>query len=89
MNYRVFWSPDAELHFEELIHSFPSETALLTSAAKAIDSKLLSDPHDFGESRFENLRVGFTQPLAVLIEVMEDVRTVIVIDVWRIDQAQK
>ena len=32
------------------------------------------------------MRVGFVFPLGVQFEVMDDVRTVIVHDVWRIDR---
>ena len=39
----------------------------------------------FGESRYDAVRVGFVLPLGVQFEVFDDVRTVIVYDVWRID----
>ena len=40
--------------------------------------RLVADPLDFGESRYDQVRIGFERPLAVQFEVLEDVRTVIV-----------
>jgi hypothetical protein len=47
---------------------------------------LIAVPNEFGESRYELIRIGFAFPFGVQFEVMDDVRTVIVHDVWRIDQ---
>ena len=55
-------------------------------AAKEIDRHLLTNPHDFGESRYGVMRIGLVWPLGVQFEVMDDVRTVIVHDIWRIDR---
>jgi hypothetical protein len=38
----------------------------------------------FGESRYDKMRIGFLNPLGVDFEVMDDLRTVVVHDVWRI-----
>jgi hypothetical protein len=46
----------------------------------------MTDPTAFGESRYDTIRVGFAYPLGVQFEVMDDVRTAIVHDVWRIDR---
>jgi hypothetical protein len=43
-------------------------------------------PNKFGESRYDTVRIGFVSPLGVQFEVMQDVRTVVVYDVWRIDR---
>jgi len=47
--------------------------------------QLTSDPLDFGESRPDGIRIGFKQPLAFFFEVLEDVQTVILLAIWRID----
>ena len=54
--------------------------------AGEIDGHLLGQPNEFGESRYDTVRIGFVHPLGVQFEVLEDVRTVIVYDVWRIDR---
>lgn len=56
------------------------------AAARQIDRHLSADPTGFGESRYDTVRVGFVRPLGLPFEVIEDVRTVIVYDIWRIDQ---
>ena len=38
---------------------------------------------DFGESRFETVRLGVARPLAVLFDVLEEPPTIIVLDIWR------
>jgi hypothetical protein len=83
MTWRVFWSPHAEQRLEKLLKETP-DPALLTAAAKQIDHYLVADPKSFGESRYDAVRVGFVLPLGVQFECLDDVRTVIVYDVWRI-----
>ncbi len=61
---------------------------MLIAAARQIDEELVADPHAFGESRYDSVRIGFALPLGVHFEVIDDVRTVIVYDVWRIDNKQ-
>jgi hypothetical protein len=78
----VFWSPDAEWLLKNL-HGGSSDPATLVTAANNIDRKLHLDPYDFGESREGNVRIGFERLLAVQFEVLDDVETVIVFDVWR------
>jgi hypothetical protein len=80
----VFWSPHAEQELEEILQD-PAARAECAAAARDIDRALRSDPLGFGESRYDNVRVGFALPLGVHYEVLEDVDTVIVYDVWRID----
>lgn len=85
MSYRVFWSPTAEARFEKIVNG-AIDRALLAAAAKFIDKALAENPNTFGESRYDNVRVGFESPLGVQFEVQSDVRTVIVFDVWRFDR---
>jgi hypothetical protein len=84
MRHRVFWSPHAEQRLEEILQD-PTSQSPCASAARNIDVFLSSNPIEFGESRYDTVRIGFVRPLGVQYEVLEDVRTVIVYDVWRID----
>ncbi len=84
MNYRVFWSPHAEKRLENLTQDSAS-AAELAAAARQIDQALATDPIGFGESRYDTVRIAFLRPLGVQYDVLEDVRTVIVDAVWRID----
>jgi hypothetical protein len=85
MPYRVFWAPNAEEKLERFIQD-ESEPQILAAAARPIDHYLINEPASFGESRYDTIRIGFAYPLGVQFEVMDDVRTVIVHDVWRIDR---
>jgi hypothetical protein len=85
MQFRVLWAPDAEEKLERLIKDSP-DPRTLAAAARAIDQHLLTGPREFGESRYEAMRVGFVYPLGVQFEVIDDVRTVIVHETWRIDR---
>jgi hypothetical protein len=87
MQHRVLWAPYAEDMLERLLQA-ASEPPLLAMAARQIDQCLMTDPRSFGESRYDMIRIGFMYPLGVQFEVMDDVRTVIVHDVWRIDRKQ-
>ena len=84
MRHRVFWSPNAEAKIEQLLED-AADANEIANAARGIDQILLAAPKDFGESRYDTIRAGFGFPLGVQYEVMDDVRTVIVHDVWRID----
>jgi hypothetical protein len=85
MQYRVLWAPNAEEKLEAFLQA-DSEPAILAGAARQLDQHLLTGPTSFGESRYDTIRIGFAYPLGVQFEVMDDVRTVIVHDVWRIDR---
>ena len=85
MQHRVLWAPDAEDKLEQFLKK-SSDPSILAAAARQIDQYLIAAPTAFGESRYEAMRVGFVYPLGVQFEVMDDVRTVIVHDVWRIDR---
>jgi hypothetical protein len=81
MPYRVFWSPEAERRYKNLLR-LSTDSAGLVQAARDIDRQLHSDPYEIGESRDENIRIGFLEPLAIEFEVLQDVETVIVFNVW-------
>ena len=84
MNYRVFWAPQAEKQLEAILQD-QAEQVGIAAAVRRMDERLTSDPFTFGESRYDTLRVGFELPLGIDYEVLQDVRTVIVYHVWRID----
>jgi len=85
MPYRVFWSPDAERQFKSL-YATATELTALAVAADAIDAQLHRNPYEFGESREGSARIGFQEPLGIQCEVLEDVKTVIVFQVWHTDK---
>jgi hypothetical protein len=82
MAFRVFWAPSAELRLAK-VAAISMDRDAIAAAAKEFDRVLISTPNSFGESREENFRVGFIHPLGIYFEVMADVETVIVHDVWR------
>jgi hypothetical protein len=85
--YRVFWSPEAEAALEAILTA-ATEPALLAAAARTLDRRLAVSGPKFGESRHETMRVGFVLPLGIQFEIMEDVNTIIVHDLWRIDRGK-
>jgi hypothetical protein len=84
VSYRVLWTPHAEERLEALLQDATAR-AEIAAAARDVDQQLLANPLDVGESRFEDVRVGFSLPLGVQFEVLLDVQTVVVYDVWRVD----
>ncbi len=84
MKYRVLWEPHAESQFEQIL-SDAADHARIVAAARGLDSQLINAPLEFGESRFDTVRIGFNRPLGILYEVLDDVRTVIVYEVWLIE----
>jgi hypothetical protein len=78
----VFWSPEADERLQSLIRS-AEESSDLIRVVREIDVWLARHPLDFGESRYETVRIGVVAPLAVLFEVLNDPPTVIVLDIWR------
>lgn len=88
MSYRVFWHPHAEQQFETILTSTANDVAF-SNAAKEIDARLASDPMTYGESRYDTVRIGFCRPLGIHYEVLQDVETVIVYDVWRTDRRRR
>jgi hypothetical protein len=86
MTYRVAWAPFAENWLEQYL-SAAVDRIVVAKAAKEIDRQLMTDPMEFGESRDGAVRIGYARPLGALFEVFDDVRAVVVYDVWRIDRA--
>jgi hypothetical protein len=85
MRYRVLWAPNAEEKIEAFLQA-DTQPAILAAASRQVDQYLMTAPKSFGESRYDTIRIGFAFPLGVQFEVMDDVETVIVHDVWRIDR---
>jgi hypothetical protein len=84
MTYRVLWTPHAEERLTATV-STASAPEVIAAAAREIDRQLATKPWRFGESRYDDVRIGFVRPLGIQFEIFDDVRTVIVYDVWRID----
>ena len=82
MKHFVFWAPEADERLQSLIRS-AEESSDLIRVVREIDVWLARHPLDFGESRYETVRIGVVAPLAVLFEVLDDPPTVIVLDIWR------
>jgi hypothetical protein len=61
----------------------------IATAAREIDARLIADHIGAGESRYEAVRIGFCRPLGVEYEVFDDVRTLIVHGVWRVNQSKR
>jgi hypothetical protein len=85
MTYRVVWAPFAEGWLDQYL-SAAAERGIVAEASKEIDRQLMTGPKAFGESRDDAVRIGDVRPLGILFEVFDDVRTVVVYDVWRIDR---
>lgn len=81
MNHFVFWSPEADEKLQALVAGADNRGGLIR-VAREIEFWLARDPLDFGESRFDTVRLGVVPPLAVLFDVLDDPPTVIVIDIW-------
>ena len=82
MNHVVFWFPEADKTLQTLILDAADRDACLLWI-REIDFWLARGPLDFGESRYDTIRLGVVARLAVLFEVLDDPPTVIVLDIWR------
>lgn len=82
MKHFVFWAPEADDQLQSLIRG-EDENSDLIRVLREIDFWLARDPLDFGESRYDTVRLGVVAPLAVLFDVLDDPPTVIVLSVWR------
>lgn len=82
MSHFVFWAPDADEKLRALLQEEEQGDAFLR-LVREIDFWLARDPLNFGESRFDTVRLGVVAPLAVLFDVLDDPPTVIVLDIWR------
>jgi hypothetical protein len=85
MRHFVFWAPEADEGLQSLIRSDEADGRVVR-AVREIDFWLARGPIDFGESRYDTVRVGFVTPIAVQFDVLTDPPTVIVPDIWRIDR---
>jgi hypothetical protein len=86
MRHFVFWAPEADERLQALILG-DDANGFVVGAVREIDFWLARAPLDFGESRYDTVRVGFVPPVAVLFDVLTDPPTAIVLDIWRIDGA--
>ena len=86
MKYRILWSPVADENFNAVMQrSQKSLRKALLLVVRAINATLVDDPIGCSESRSDDVRIAFFDPLGIYFELMEDVRTVVVINVWRTD----
>jgi len=85
MKHFVFWEPEADETLQALIRADDVDGRVVR-AVREIDFWLAPRPLDFGESRYDTVRVGFVAPIAVQFDVLADPPTVIVLDIWRIDR---
>ena len=85
MNDMVLWRPVAEQRLAALWTSV-SDRNVVTRAAHAIDEALRTDPEQVGESRADEVRILFEEPLGALFMVSPDDRTVYALSVWRTDR---
>ena len=83
--HRVLWAPDGEEKLEQFLNT-ADDPRIRAAVAREIDQRLIVAPHEFGESRSESIRIGFVFPLGIHFEIMDDIRAVIVHDVWRVDR---
>ena len=81
MSHFVFWSPEADAKIQSLVAE-ADDQARFVRVAREIDFWLARDPLNFGESRFDTVRLGVVSPLAVLFDVLDEPPTVIVLDIW-------
>jgi|APCry1669188879_1035177.scaffolds.fasta_scaffold03265_4 hypothetical protein len=86
MKHFVFWAPEADERLQALILG-DDANGYVVRAVREIDFWLARGPLDFGESRYDTVRLGFVPPIAVLFDVLTDPPTAIVLDLWRIDDA--
>lgn len=86
MRHFVSWSPEADETLQSLIRDDGADGGVVR-AAREIDFWLARRPLEFGESRYDTVRVGFVAPLAIQFDVLADPPTVIVLDIWRVNRS--
>jgi hypothetical protein len=77
MNYRVFWTPQAEARLKQIAESSENPGAIIATA-REIDRLLVREANVLGESRYDTVRVYTELPLGIQFDVLEDVHTAIV-----------
>lgn len=85
MRHFVFWAPEADEGLQSLIRNDEADGRVVR-AVREIDFWLARGPIDFGESRYDTVRVGFVTPIAIQFDVLSHPPTVVVLDIWRIDK---
>lgn len=81
MSYTVTWHAKAENELAA-IWMAASDRNAVTQASAELDQQLEDDAGNVGESRAGKRRITFVKPLAIIFEVDEDKRTVVVGQVW-------
>jgi hypothetical protein len=77
MIYSVLWRDTAEANLlASLLRS--ADKPALWAVARAIDSRLRTNPGAEGESRGSGWRLTFARPFAVLFRIDESARTVVI-----------
>jgi hypothetical protein len=81
--FRVEWLPEAVSELADLwIKANSPFRQAITAAAHALDQELQSDPFRQSESREEDVRILFVDPLAILFEVDPQQRIIWILHVW-------
>jgi hypothetical protein len=81
--YRIMWAPAALTELNAIWNGAPvSDDQLLIWAVSDLTFRLERDPENEGESRYHNMRVTFSWPLAVWFEVV-GTDTVWIYHIWR------
>ena len=57
--------------------------AAITAASAVLETALRKNPHTIGESRTATQRIAFEPPLAVLFDIREEDRQVVVLHIWQ------
>ena len=84
MKYEVIWKSTAIAELAE-IWNRADDRAAMTEAADELDESLQSQPFEVGESRFDNFRIAFQEPIGIIFEVIESKQQVFVLRVWAVD----
>ena len=82
MKYSVVWIPDAETQLTRIWLESRDHQAI-AEACEQIEQSLATKPLNAGESRFEDRRIVFADPLAVTFSVSQVDRLVRVLSVSR------
>ena len=80
MNFTVLWTPEAQTNMLRAWQEL--DTTVLLRSLRLIDLALSRDPLRVGESRYEDVRISFENPVGVLFRVDESARTVFVLTMW-------
>ena len=82
MKFQVTWLASAERELTELWLAARDRIRII-DAVEGIDADLRANPEQVGESREENHRIVFRQPLGVAFRVFSDDARVVVTRIWR------